>query len=70
MEMSNLHWKIIHTKGEKGKSEDSSASDAIRGLNPAVSVMAMTETLTWCNAMDLVRGNNCAVDTSDNPFTR
>ena len=29
----------------------------------------MTEPLTWDNTMELVRGNNCVVDISDNPRT-
>ena len=42
----------------------------MRAPNPTVLVMAVTETLTWDNAMELVRGNDCVVDSSDNPRTR
>ena len=42
----------------------------MRALNPTVSMTAVTETLTWDNAMELVRGNNRVLDTSDNPRTR
>ena len=42
----------------------------MRALNPTVLVMAVTEPLTWDNAMELVRGNNRVLDTSDNPRTR
>ena len=38
----------------------------MRSLIPTAS---LTEPLTWDNAMELVRGNNCVVDTSDNPCT-
>ena len=39
-------------------------------LNPTVSVTAMTETLNWDKAIEIVRGNDCVVDTSYNPCTR
>ena len=46
-----------------------SARDAMRALNPTILVTAVMEPLTWDNAMELVRGNNCVVDTSNNPCT-
>ena len=39
----------------------------MRALNPTASVTSVTDPLTWDNAMKLVRGNNCVVDTKDNP---
>ena len=68
--MSNPHWQVIHTEGRRGTSKARSARDAMRPLNPTVLVTAVTEPLTWDNAMELVRGTDCAVDTSDNPRTR
>ena len=33
--------------------------NAMRDLNPTISVIAVTEPLIWGNAMELVRGNDC-----------
>ena len=43
VEVSNLHWQVIHTEGRKVKSKARSAHDAMRALNPTVSVTAVTE---------------------------
>ena len=58
VEVSNLHWKVTHTKERRGCSKARSARDAMRALNPTVSVTAVTEPLTWDNAMELVRDND------------
>ena len=42
----------------------------MRDLNPTVLVTAVLEPLTWDNAMELVRGTDCVVDTSNNPCMR
>ena len=47
-----------------------STRDAMRSLNPTVSVTDVTETLIWDNGMELVRGNEYVVDISNNPRTR
>ena len=41
----------------------------MRALSPTASVTSVTDTLTWDNAMELVRGNSCVVDNIDNPCT-
>ena len=69
VEMSNLHWQVIHTEGRRGRIKVRSTSNAMRALNPTVLVKAVTGPLTWYNTMELVRGNDCVVETSDNPRT-
>ena len=69
VEVYNLRRKVIHTEGRRGMSKARSARNAMRSLNPTASVMVVMEPLTWDNTMELVRGNNCVVDTSDNPCT-
>ena len=69
-EVPNLHQQVIHTEGKRGTSKARSASDAMRSLNPTVLVTDVTEPLPWDNSMDLVRVNDCVVDTSDNTRTR
>ena len=44
---SNLHWQVIHTEGRRGTSKSRSARDAMRALNPTVSVTAVMDLLTW-----------------------
>ena len=70
MEVSNLNQQVIHTKKRRGTINDGSARDSMRALNPTVLVTAVTELLTWDNAIELVRGNDCVVDASNNPRTR
>ena len=41
----------------------------MRDLIPTVSVTAVTDPLTWDNAMKIVRGNDCVVDAINNPRT-
>ena len=69
VEVYNLCRQVIHTEGRRGTSKARSARDVFRALNPTASVTAVTEPLTWDNAIELVRGNNCVVDTSNNPCT-
>ena len=68
-EVYNLRRKVIHTEGRRGTSKARSARDDMRALNPTASVTTAMEPITWDNAMELVRGNNYVVDTSDNPCT-
>ena len=70
VEVYNLHWHVIHTKGRRGTRKARSAHDTVRDLNPTVLVTAMTDPLTWDNTMELVRGNDCVMDISNNPRTR
>ena len=47
VEVSNLHWEVIHTDEGGGLTRNArSARDSMRYLNPTVSVMAVTEPLT------------------------
>ena len=69
VEVSNLHWKVIHTK-RRGACKARSAHSAMRDLNPTVSVTSVTEPLTWENAMDIGRDKKCVVEIRDNPHTQ
>ena len=70
VEVSNLHWQVIPAKESRVMSKSGSIHDAMRDLNPTVSVTDVTDPLIWDNDMELVRGNNCVVNTIDNPRTR
>ena len=62
VEVSNLHWHVIHTDGRRGTSKARYVHNAMRALNLTLLVTVVTETLTWYNTMELVRGNGCVVD--------
>ena len=70
VEVSNLHWKVIHIKGRRGTRKARYARDAMRALSPIVSVAAAMDPITWDNNMELVRGNDRVVETSDNTRTQ
>ena len=70
VEVSNLHRQVIHSKGRRGTSKSGSARNAMRDLNPTVSVMDVVYPLTWYNNMEIGRGNDCVVESSTNPRTQ
>ena len=47
VEVSNLHWQVIHIEGRREKIKSRSVRDAMRTLNPTVSVTAVMDLLTW-----------------------
>ena len=69
LEVYDLHWQVIHTEGRRGTSKARSACDDMRTLNPNALVTAVMEPLTGYNNMEIVRVNDCVVDTIDNPRT-
>ena len=69
VEVSNLHWQIIHAEGRKGAIRFRSTHNSMRALNPIVSVTSVTHPLNWENSMELVRGNDCVVDARNNLCT-
>ena len=70
VEVSNLHWKVIHTKEMRGTIKARYTCDTTRDLNPTVLVTAVTDPLACDNDMNIARGNGCMVDTGHNPCTR
>ena len=57
VEVSNLHWQVIHIEGRREKIKSRSVRDAMRTLNPTVLATSI---------MEIVRGNNCVVDINNN----
>ena len=47
LEVSNLHWRVIHTNRKRVTSKAGSARNAMRDLNPNLFVTAVTEPFTW-----------------------
>ena len=46
MEVFNLHWQVIHTKGRRRTSKARSVCNAMRDLNPTVLAMTVTNPIT------------------------
>ena len=49
VEVSNLHWQVIHTKGRMVTSKARYAHNTMRDLNPTVLMTAIMDPLTWDN---------------------
>jgi len=67
---SNLNRQLFSTAETIGKSKAASAKEALRAINPDVSVIAVTENLTEKNAASLLSGSDAVVDCLDNIPTR
>ncbi|MDN5870205.1 MAG: molybdopterin-synthase adenylyltransferase MoeB [Nitrococcus sp.] len=70
VELSNLQRQIIHRSADIGRLKVESAADAIRALNPEVSVESFTQPLDPDNLPALVEAVDLVVDGSDNFTTR
>ena len=70
VDVSNLHRQVIHKTSNVGLNKAISACLAVRDLNPLVETIPCTDMLSAQNVMDLVKGQDCVIDCSDNPKTR
>lgn len=68
--LSNLQRQIIHGTPDVGRVKVESAADAVRRLNPHVSVAQHAQRLTAQNAQALVADYDLVADGSDNFATR
>lgn len=70
VERSNLHRQIVHRTDDEGRLKVESAADALRALNPEVTVVTHTVRLTADTVMDVVEGYDVVVDGADSFATR
>ena len=68
--LSNLQRQVIFATSDIGKAKVESAGDAIKNLNPHVSVEPHHVRLTAVNALDLIKRYDIVADGSDNFATR
>ena len=68
--LSNLQRQVIHATPDLGRPKVESATEAVRRLNPHVTVEAHATRLTTENARALVRGYDVVAEGSDNFETR
>ncbi len=67
---SNLQRQIIHGQSDIGRSKAESARDAIREINPLITVNLHTDRLDSSNVMELFAQYDLIVDGTDNFATR
>lgn len=70
VEISNLHRQVIHSNPKVGVNKAISACETMKMLNPTIQCTAVTDMLTFENAMELISVHDCVVDACDNPQTR
>ena len=68
--LSNLQRQIAHATADVGRMKTDSAHDAIRAINPGVTVERHAVRITPDNALDLISRYDIVADGSDNFATR
>lgn len=70
LDTSNLHRQVIHRNEDVGRPKAESAADALRQLNPHVTINVHRDRLDASNARRLIGDYDLVVDGSDNYPTR
>ncbi|HET7399603.1 MAG TPA: molybdopterin-synthase adenylyltransferase MoeB [Intrasporangium sp.] len=70
VELTNLHRQVIHTDADIGRPKTESAEEAVRRVNPHVTVVRHDIRLDSTNALDVLGGYDVVVDGTDNFPTR
>jgi molybdopterin/thiamine biosynthesis adenylyltransferase len=68
--LSNLQRQIVHATDDVGRAKTTSAADAVKRVNPHVTVELHNERLTEANAEALIAKYDLVLDGSDNFATR
>jgi molybdopterin/thiamine biosynthesis adenylyltransferase len=68
--LSNLQRQIAHRTADIGRPKTESAADAVRAINPDVTVIPHTERIGAANAAALIEAYDIVADGSDNFATR
>ena len=70
VDMQNLHRQIIHNMKTVGINKAISAKKFINELNPEIEVIAINDSFTNKNALNLCKDYDIIIDCCDNPKTR
>jgi adenylyltransferase/sulfurtransferase len=70
VDVQNLHRQVIHNINNVGMNKAVSAKKFVNLLNPNVEVIALTESFTNKNAINLCKDYDIIIDCCDNPKTR
>ena len=70
VDLTNLHRQVIHSDDDIGRPKTESAEEAIRQVNPYVTVVRHDVRLDSSNALEILRDYDVVVDGTDNFPTR
>ncbi|UCF99501.1 MAG: HesA/MoeB/ThiF family protein [Spirochaetaceae bacterium] len=70
VELSNLNRQILHTENRIDENKANSAKKTLKGTNPTIQVVPLTETITSDNLASLVGEARLMIDCLDNFQTR
>lgn len=70
LDASNLHRQPLYALADTGKSKVTLARDAVRALNPSITIDTHAVRFAADNALDLVRAHDLVIDCSDNFSTK
>src|SRR5699024_10953943 len=70
VDATNLHRQVLFAAEDVGRSKAVAAAEHLHGLNPAVQVRAVVETVTPASALELLAGHDLVLDGTDHFPTR
>jgi sulfur-carrier protein adenylyltransferase/sulfurtransferase len=70
VELSNLNRQVLHTSADVGRMKTESAHDAIKRLNPEITVITYEERLTARTILDVIKDYDVVMDATDNIKTK
>lgn len=70
VELSNLNRQVLHTNADVGRMKTESAHDAIKRINPEITVITYDERLTSRTILDIIKDYDVVMDATDNIKTK
>jgi sulfur-carrier protein adenylyltransferase/sulfurtransferase len=70
VELSNLNRQVLHTSADVGRMKTESAHDAIKRINPEITVITYEERLTARTILDVIKDYDVVMDATDNIKTK
>jgi adenylyltransferase/sulfurtransferase len=70
VELSNLNRQVLHTNADIGRMKTESAHDAIKRINPEITVITHEERLTARTILDVIKDYDVVMDATDNIKTK
>lgn len=70
VELSNLSRQVLHTSADVGRMKTESAHDAIKRMNPEITVIKYEERLTARTILDVIKDYDVVMDATDNIKTK
>jgi len=70
VELSNLNRQVLHTTADVGRMKTESAHDAVKRINPDVTVITYEERLTARTILDVIKDYDVVMDATDNIKTK